>query len=85
MLATAICLECYMKNNLSTSVWDTIEHDWLAKWKERLGNLANTPRQVMRTYVEALDIMVACLDDKMDWAVWDDNKDFDVLPDDAST
>jgi hypothetical protein len=69
MLATAICLECYMKNDLSTLVQDTIERDWLAKWKERLGNPANTPRQVMRTYVEALDITVAHLNNKMDWAV----------------
>jgi hypothetical protein len=66
MLATAICLECYMKNDLSTSVRDTIECDWLAKWKEWLGNLANTPRQIMRTYVEALNIAVACLNDEMD-------------------
>jgi hypothetical protein len=39
----------------------------------------------MRTYVEVLDITVACLDDEMDWAVWDHDKDIDVLPDYAST
>jgi hypothetical protein len=31
MLAMAICLERYLKNDLSTLVQDTIERDWLAK------------------------------------------------------
>jgi hypothetical protein len=59
MLATDICLEQYIKNDLSALVWDAIEKDWLAKWRERLGNLDGTPRQVMHPYVEDLNIMVA--------------------------
>ena len=42
-------------------------------WKERLGNPTQTPRQVLRTYVEELDITVASLDDAMDWDLWDDD------------
>ena len=38
MLATAICLERYMKRDMSDSVRDAIEKDWLARWKERLDN-----------------------------------------------
>jgi hypothetical protein len=31
MLATAICLECYMKRNMSDLVQDAIKKDWLAR------------------------------------------------------
>ena len=40
---------------------------------ERLGNPTQTPRQVLRTYVEELDITVASLGDAMDWDLWDDD------------
>jgi hypothetical protein len=43
MLATAICLERYMKHNLSPAVRNSIEQDWLARWKECLGNPTTTP------------------------------------------
>jgi hypothetical protein len=57
-----------MKEDLSPSLWDAIEQDWLKKWKERLGHPSSTPRQVLHRYVEALDITVARLNDKMDWS-----------------
>jgi hypothetical protein len=79
MLATAICIERYMKKVLSPSARDAIESDWLNRWKEKLGNPTSTPRQVLRAYVEDLDITVAHLDDEMDWDVWED----DDFPDDA--
>jgi hypothetical protein len=82
MLAMAICLERYMKHNLSSTVCDTIERDWVARWKDRLGNPDTTPRQVMRTYVNELDISVARLDKEMDWAAWVDD-DINVFPEDA--
>jgi hypothetical protein len=66
MLATAICLERYMKTNLSPALCDSIEQEWLDRWKERLGNPTQTPRQVLRAYVEELDITVAGLDDEME-------------------
>jgi hypothetical protein len=43
MLATASCLEHYMKKDLSASLRDAIEQEWVAKWKERLGNPSSTP------------------------------------------
>jgi hypothetical protein len=43
MLATAICLKHYMKKDLLSTVQDANEKDWLAKWKERLGNPDITP------------------------------------------
>jgi hypothetical protein len=56
-----------------STVRDAIKKDWLARWKERLGNRDVTPRQVMRTYVKNLDIMVAHLNSEMGWGCWDNN------------
>ena len=86
MLATAICLERYMKHDLSAPVRDSIERDWLDRWKSRLGNPDRTPRQVMRAYVEDLDITVATLDEAMEWDCWDntDEGDDNDSPGDAS-
>ena len=67
-----------MKHDLTTSTWDSIEKDWLKRWTERLGNLDPTPRQVMRTYVEDLDITIAHLDEEMDWDCWDSDAFKDV-------
>jgi hypothetical protein len=76
-VATAICLERYMKNDLSTSLSDAIEQEWLEKWMDYLGNPSSTPRQILRTYVEALDITVAGLDEEMDRSCWDCNLDME--------
>jgi hypothetical protein len=65
MLATTICLEGYMKHDLLATARNAVEKDWLACWKDWLGNPDVTPHQVMRTYVEALNITVACLDEEM--------------------
>ena len=74
MLATAICLERYIKADPSPSLWDSIEQEWLEQWKERLGNPTFTPHQVLRAYMEELDITVAGLDDEMKWETWEDGK-----------
>ena len=79
MLATAICLERYMKRDMSATLRDSIEKEWLDRWKELLGNPTQTPRQILRAYVEELDITVTGLDDVMEWDCWS-NSD----PDDAS-
>jgi hypothetical protein len=73
MLATAICLERYMKHDMSDSVRDAIEKDGLTRWKDRLDNPDRTPRQVLRTYAEELDITVAGLDEAMEWECWMDD------------
>ena len=73
MLATAICLEQYMKHDLSATIRDLIEKEWLDRWKERLGNPSQTPCQVLRAYVEELNITVAGLVNAMEWDYWDNN------------
>ncbi len=60
-----------MKNDMSATLRDSIEKEWLDRWRERLGNPTQTPRQVLRAYVEELDITVAGLDDEMEWDTWD--------------
>jgi len=80
MLATAICLERYMKADLSPALRDSIEQEWLERWKEKLGNPTLTPRQVLRAYVEDLDITVAGLDEEMEWDAWVDG-DYDAPAD----
>jgi hypothetical protein len=68
-----------MKRDMSATLRDSIEKEWLDRWKERLGNPTQTPRQILRAYVEELDITVTGLDDVMEWDCWS-NSD----PDDAS-
>jgi hypothetical protein len=63
---------------LSPQLRDSIEKEWLDRWKERLGNPTQTPRQILCGYVEELDITVAGLDDQMEWNTWDE--DVDVVP-----
>ncbi len=72
-----------MKHDLSSSVRDSIKKDWLAHWKARLGNPDGASRQILRMYIEKLDIMVANLNDAMEWDCWVD-KDYDLPPDDTS-
>ena len=69
-----------MKHDLSAPVRDSIEQDWVARWRDRLGNPDKTPRQVLRAYIEDLDTTVAQLDDELDWDCWpitDDAPDTD--------
>jgi hypothetical protein len=67
MLATAICLENYMKKDLSSSLCDQIKKEWLDRWKEKLENPVRMPRQVLRSYVADLGISVTELDAEMEW------------------
>ena len=66
MLATAIFLEKYMKKDLSPSLRDQVEKEWLDRWKEKLDNPIRTPRQVLRSYVADLGISVSDLDAAME-------------------
>jgi hypothetical protein len=62
-----------MKHDMSPAIRDSIEKEWLDRWQERLGHPTNTPCQVLRVYVEELDITVAGLDDQMEWDTWEDD------------
>jgi hypothetical protein len=73
MSAMANCLEQYMKHDMSPALRDSIEKEWLERWKEQLGNPSQTPRQVLHAYVEELDITVAGLNNEMEWDYWDED------------
>ena len=75
MLATAICLKNYMKKDLSPSLRNQIEKEWLDRWKEKLENPVCTPRQVLQSYVDDLGISVTELDAEMEWDCWDEEED----------
>jgi hypothetical protein len=75
MLATAICLKNYMKKDLSPSLRNQIEKEWLDRWKEKLENPVCTPRQVLQLYVDDLGISVTELDAEMEWDCWDEEED----------
>ena len=77
MLATAICLERYMKQDLSAAVRDTIEKEWLERWARVLDNPDKTPRQVLRAYVDGLDLTLDQLDDAIEWDCWDGDGDLE--------
>jgi hypothetical protein len=79
MLAMALCLECYMKGHLSNAARDTIESKWVNQWKERLDNPCRKPSQVMRTYLDDLDMTETALDAQFDWDCWDVGTDSEDL------
>jgi hypothetical protein len=70
MLAMALCLERYMKGHHSNAARDSIEFDWVNKWKDRLEHPHGKHCQVMHTYLEDLDISKDVLDTQFDWACW---------------
>ena len=69
MLALALFIERH-KQSLSDVDRNTIEAKWLTRWKERLGQPARTPRQVMHTYCDAMNITTETLDFAVDWNCW---------------
>jgi hypothetical protein len=69
MLALALFIERH-KKPLSDAARNKIESKWLARWRDRLGQPARTPRQVMRTYCNASNITANTLDHAMDWECW---------------
>ena len=78
MLAVALFVDRYTKASLTESERSDIENRWLTRWKERLGQPARTPRQVMRSYCENMNITPDTLDLAMDWECWPES-DVDLL------
>jgi hypothetical protein len=66
MLAIALFVDCYVHHSLSDSDQLYIESKWLAHWKDRLGQPARSPRQVMRSYCDTIEITPDMLDLTMD-------------------
>ncbi len=69
MLAMALCLKRYMKGHLLDAARDTIESKWANQWKEQYDNPCCKPRQVIRMYLDELDMTGTALDAQFDWTV----------------
>ncbi len=67
MLAVALFVDRYTKADLSEADRSSIEQKWIARWKDKLGHPARTPRQVMRTYCETHNISADNVNLAMDW------------------
>jgi hypothetical protein len=70
MLAMALFLDKYISTNISKEDRTKIEMAWLQRWKERLGNPSRMPLNVMRAYLEYMDISLETLVTQMDWECW---------------
>ena len=77
MLAIALSIERH-KKQLSESKKMAIEEAWVAWWKNKVGQPARTPCQVMRAYCDDLYIFVDHLADAMDWDCWPEAADDNV-------
>jgi hypothetical protein len=69
MLALALFIKRHKLSLLDTERND-IELKWLARWKDCLGQPARTPRQVMHTYCNVMNITPNTLNPAMDWECW---------------
>jgi hypothetical protein len=77
MWAIALSIERH-KKQLSESKNMAIKEAWVAWWKDKVGQPARTPRQVMRAYCDDLYISIDHLADAMDWDCWLEAADGDV-------
>jgi hypothetical protein len=66
MLAIVLSIERHEKQ-LSESEKLAIKENWIARWKDKVGQPARTPCQVMWAYCDNLYISVDHLADAMDW------------------
>jgi hypothetical protein len=69
MLALALFIK-QPKQSLSNTERNEIESKWIVRWKERLGQPDRTPRQVMHTFCDVMNITLDTLDLAMDWECW---------------
>jgi hypothetical protein len=81
MLAIALFIDWYTKQELTATNKDRLEQQWLTCWKEKLGMPARTPRQVMQMYCDVNNITEDFLAKAMDWECWPES---DPLDDDST-
>jgi hypothetical protein len=82
LLAQAIFLTKYMKHTLTDQARTKLEEAWLKRWKEQLGQPSRTPRKVLCTFLDNMDMLIDDLDIQMCWECWpadDDVEDFPEL------
>jgi hypothetical protein len=79
MLAVTLFVDCHTKADLMEAERSNVEQKWLAHWKDKLGQPAQMPRQVMRTYCKTYNISLDDVDSTVDWECWPvDSDDLDL-------
>jgi hypothetical protein len=63
ILALALFVNRYVRDSLVDSDCTDIEHKWLTRWKEHLGEPGRTPQQVMWVYCDTMNTTP----DTLDW------------------
>ena len=72
MLAMAISLNHYIREQLTPEMVTAIEANWLERHRPQLDNIQQTPRQVLRAYADAYNYTTADIENSLDWDTWDD-------------
>jgi hypothetical protein len=70
MLAMALYIDRYMKNEVSEADRAKIKLKWIQRWNNKLGQPARTPRQFMQTYCNLYNVTADHLDQALDWDCW---------------
>lgn len=72
MLAMAVSLNHYIREQLTPDMVTTIETNWLERHRPQLDNIRQTPRQVLRAYADTYNYTTADIENSLDWETWDD-------------
>ena len=72
MLAMAVSLNHYIRDQLTPDMITTIETNWLERHRPQLDNIRQTPRQVLRAYADTYNYTTADIENSLDWDTWDD-------------
>lgn len=72
MLAMAVSLNHYIRDQLTPDMVTTIETNWLERHRPQLDNIRQTPRQVLRAYADTYNYTTADIENSLDWETWDD-------------
>ena len=72
MLAMAVSLNHYIRDQLTPDMVTTIETNLLERHRPQLDNIRQTPRQVLRAFADTHHYTTADIENSLDWETWDD-------------
>ena len=71
MLAMAVSLNHYIREQLTPDMVTTIKKNWLERHRPHLDNIRQTPRQVLRAYADTYNYTTADIESCIDWDTWE--------------
>ena len=72
MLAMAVSLNHYIREQLTPDMVTTIKTNWLERHRPQLDNIRQTLCQVLRAYADTYNYTTADIENCIDWETWDD-------------